>query len=173
MKKKKHQLVKPVCCMFLWPAGKAIVVPALNWNVNSSCRKIFAFLIAELTSQLYTVNLKLLFHYLLSRKLSLRCSYPHTCCLITIISFSKWGLYSNQHDEFSLTGKHNVPIHDLTSQQIDNVQDTGSNQTHRDKSLSHTHMHCTYYPPLHTCPPMTRAQFTQPTRSCLHITWQK
>lgn len=74
----RKKLVKPVCWMLPWPAGTTMAPPSLNWNVNSSCRKIFALLIAGLTSQLHTVNVKLLFHYLFSAKLSLGCRYPHT-----------------------------------------------------------------------------------------------
>ena len=117
---------------------------------HGSCGKIFAFLIAELTSQLYTVNLKLLFHYLPSTKLSLGSCYLQTHRLITAItSQSDAYTQSNKHNEFSFTGKHNEPpTHDLSLQQIDNVQYTESNQTHTKISLYHTHALYTLSPAL-------------------------
>ncbi len=69
------------------------------------------------------------------------CSPPQVCH-IEVLKASL-----NQRNEFPLTREHNATQHDLTSQQIDNVQYTESNQTHRDKSLSYTHMHSTHYPP--------------------------
>lgn len=108
-KKKKDKkvcakkLVKPVCCMLPQPASTTIAAPSLNWNVNSPCRKIFAFLAAALTSQLYTVNLKLLFHYLFSTKLSLGCCYTfiHAASLPTSVFQSE--AYAEQSTQWVFT----------------------------------------------------------------------
>lgn len=117
---------------------------------HSACRKIFAFLIVELTSRPDTVNLKMLLHYLHSTKLSPRLCCLRARCLITIAASGKRGQHRaintmNYHSRDDIMNPRSTRG---PSRQVDNVQ-----RTQRVTHAEIRHMRCTRCPPRLTCLP--------------------